>query len=118
MADMYELADERVQHGGPALVRAVELGARPGMSAGTTSPTGAATTGGGSGPGAHSHVAGTRWWNVKHPAAYVAAAAVRVSPAAGREVLDAGTRAVEDLMLRVRMADGCPWPPCLRIGSA
>ena len=26
----------------------------------------------GIGPGAHSHVGGTRWWNVKHPAAYAA----------------------------------------------
>ena len=26
----------------------------------------------GVGPGAHSHVGGTRWWNVKHPAAYAA----------------------------------------------
>ena len=24
----------------------------------------------GIGPGAHCHVGGTRWWNVKHPAAY------------------------------------------------
>src|SRR5580693_5164510 len=26
----------------------------------------------GIGPGAHSHVGGTRWWNVRHPAAYAA----------------------------------------------
>ena len=26
----------------------------------------------GAGPGAHSHVGGVRWWNVKHPAAYAA----------------------------------------------
>ena len=26
----------------------------------------------GIGPGAHSHVGGVRWWNVKHPAAYAA----------------------------------------------
>src|SRR4051812_8145390 len=25
----------------------------------------------GVGPGAHSHIGGTRWWNVRHPAAYV-----------------------------------------------
>ena len=29
----------------------------------------------GVGPGAHSHVGGVRWWNVKHPAAYAAALA-------------------------------------------
>ena len=32
--------------------------------------TGAAPTGGAPGPGAHSHVGGVRWWNVKHPGAY------------------------------------------------
>src|SRR3712207_8183906 len=26
----------------------------------------------GAGPGAHSHVGGVRWWNVKHPARYAA----------------------------------------------
>jgi len=60
----------------------------------------------GAGPGAHSHVAGTRWWNVKHPAAYVGRLGAGRSPAVGREVLDADTRAVEEILLGVRMADG------------
>ena len=34
----------------------------------------------GIGPGAHSHVGGTRWWNVKHPAAYAARLAARQEP--------------------------------------
>jgi oxygen-independent coproporphyrinogen-3 oxidase len=51
-------------------------------------------------------VAGTRWWNVKHPAAYVDRVTSGLSPAVGREVLDAGTRRVEDLMLGVRMRSG------------
>ena len=41
----------------------------------------------GVGPGAHSHVGGVRWWNVKHPAAYAERLAAGVSPGAGREVL-------------------------------
>ena len=41
----------------------------------------------GIGPGAHSHVGGTRWWNVKHPAAYAARIAAGRSPAQAREVL-------------------------------
>ena len=60
----------------------------------------------GVGPGAHSHVAGTRWWNVKHPAAYVQRLAAGESPAVGREILDPATRSVEDLMLGLRMAPG------------
>ncbi|HEX5532641.1 MAG TPA: radical SAM family heme chaperone HemW [Actinomycetales bacterium] len=60
----------------------------------------------GVGPGAHSHVGGVRWWNVKHPAAYASRIAAGASPAQGREVLDDESRAVEDVMLRVRLAEG------------
>ncbi len=62
----------------------------------------------GVGPGAHSHVGGVRWWNAKHPAAYAARLASGLSPAAGREVLDAPARAVEQVMLGVRLAEGLP----------
>ena len=60
----------------------------------------------GVGPGAHSHVGGVRWWNVKHPAAYAARIAEGVSPAAARETLDAETRRVERVLLEMRLADG------------
>ncbi len=62
----------------------------------------------GAGPGAHSHVGGVRWWNVKHPARYAAALAGGASPAAGREVLDAGQRHTEQVMLGLRLAEGLP----------
>ncbi|MGV8969828.1 MAG: radical SAM family heme chaperone HemW [Microbacteriaceae bacterium] len=57
----------------------------------------------GIGPGAHSHVGGVRWWNVKHPAAYADRIAAGVSPAAGRETLDEPTRYVEKVMLAARV---------------
>ncbi|MFZ7087807.1 radical SAM family heme chaperone HemW [Curtobacterium sp. RRHDQ10] len=57
----------------------------------------------GVGPGAHSSVAGTRWWNVKHPAAYADRVLADVSPAAGRETLDAETRYVERVLLAARV---------------
>ena len=60
----------------------------------------------GIGPGAHSHVGGVRWWNVKHPTAYAGRLGSGVSPAAGRETLDAGTRAMERIMLEARIASG------------
>jgi putative oxygen-independent coproporphyrinogen III oxidase len=60
----------------------------------------------GVGPGAHSHVGGVRWWNVKHPAAYAERLAADVSPAHGRETLDAETRRVEAVLLRSRVVDG------------
>jgi putative oxygen-independent coproporphyrinogen III oxidase len=62
----------------------------------------------GVGPGAHSHVGGTRWWNVKHPAAYAARLAEDASPAYAREVLDEADRRFERIMLELRLAEGCP----------
>ncbi|MDQ1529580.1 MAG: hypothetical protein QOH77_1370 [Actinomycetota bacterium] len=60
----------------------------------------------GVGPGAHSHVGGVRWWNVKHPAAYADRIAAGQSPAAGRESLDDETRRVERVLLAVRIREG------------
>ncbi|MET3451518.1 MULTISPECIES: radical SAM family heme chaperone HemW [Curtobacterium] len=57
----------------------------------------------GVGPGAHSAVAGTRWWNVKHPAAYANRVLSGESPAAGRETLDDETRYVERVLLAARV---------------
>ena len=62
----------------------------------------------GVGPGAHSHVGGVRWWNVKHPNAYAARLASGVSPAAGRETLTAEQRHDERVLLGVRLAEGLP----------
>ena len=60
----------------------------------------------GIGPGAHSHVGGVRWWNVKHPAAYADRIGAGLSPAAGRETLDDETRRVESVLLGTRIRDG------------
>ena len=62
----------------------------------------------GIGPGAHSHVGGVRWWNVKHPVAYAGRIESGASPAQAREVLDAETRRVERVLLEVRLRDGLP----------
>jgi len=62
----------------------------------------------GLGPGAHSHVDGVRWWNVKHPRTYAARLAEGVSPAQAREILTADERHTEDVLLRIRLADGLP----------
>lgn len=60
----------------------------------------------GFGPGAHSHVGGVRWWNVKHPTAYAAKLEEGHSPAAGRETIDAPTALTERVMLEVRLREG------------
>ncbi|MET2012553.1 radical SAM family heme chaperone HemW [Microbacterium chocolatum] len=62
----------------------------------------------GYGPGAHSHVAGTRFWNVRHPAAYAARLGAGESPAAGRETPDPTARLWEEVLLRTRIRDGLP----------
>jgi len=60
----------------------------------------------GFGPGAHSHVGGVRWWNVKHPAAYAQRLAAGQSPAAAREIPDAEATQLERVLLRSRIREG------------
>ncbi len=62
----------------------------------------------GFGPGAHSHIGGVRFWNVKHPAAYAQRLAAGESPAAGRERPDAEARTLESVLLRTRIREGLP----------
>ncbi len=62
----------------------------------------------GAGPGAHSHIGGVRWWNVKHPVRYAAALESALSPAAGRELLDDRARHTEQVMLGMRRSEGLP----------
>jgi putative oxygen-independent coproporphyrinogen III oxidase len=72
----------------------------------------------GIGPGAHSHVGGTRWWNVRHPAAYGARIAAGVSPGQAREILTPSERRTERIMLLTRLAAGCPLDDLTPAGRA
>ncbi|MGN6160600.1 MAG: radical SAM family heme chaperone HemW [Marmoricola sp.] len=60
----------------------------------------------GAGPGAHSHVAGERWWNVKHPRAYAERLASGVLPIQESEQLDTEALLVERVMLELRLREG------------
>jgi len=62
----------------------------------------------GVGPGAHSHVGGVRWWNVKHPNAYASRVAAGTSPAHGRETLTDEQRYDERVLLGMRLVEGLP----------
>ncbi|MGZ4629707.1 radical SAM family heme chaperone HemW [Oryzihumus sp.] len=62
----------------------------------------------GVGPGAHSHVGGVRWWNVKHPNAFAGRLSLGQSPAAGRELLTDEQRYDERVLLGVRLVGGLP----------
>nr|WP_228514329.1 radical SAM family heme chaperone HemW [Frondihabitans sp. VKM Ac-2883] len=105
-ADMYELADARLASAGyewyevSNWARGDEHSSRHNLSYWRGHDWW------GVGPGAHSHVGGVRWWNVKHPAAYAERVLSGVLPAAGRETLDAETRAVENVLLKTRIRDG------------
>lgn len=63
----------------------------------------------GAGPGAHSHVAGVRWWNHKHPARYAAAVAAAELPVAGHEQLSPDDQHTERVMLAIRRSLGLAW---------
>jgi putative oxygen-independent coproporphyrinogen III oxidase len=60
----------------------------------------------GAGPGAHGHVSGVRWWNVKHPSTYADRLTAGSLPVAGFEQLDVAARHTEDVMLAVRLRRG------------
>jgi putative oxygen-independent coproporphyrinogen III oxidase len=62
----------------------------------------------GAGPGAHSCVGATRWWNVKHPNAYAQILDGAALPVAGFEQLTAQQRHIEDVLLRIRLRQGLP----------
>ena len=60
----------------------------------------------GAGPGAHGHLDGRRWWNLKHPATYARAVDQGEAPIAGEETVDAQGRALERIMLGMRTRQG------------
>ena len=109
MADRYLIADELLGAAGLQLVRGLQLGhERRRRAAGTTCSTGRGGDWWGFGPGAHSHVGGVRWWNVKHPAAYAARLAAGELAGAAREVLTGETRRMEE------SCSGSGWPRACR----
>ena len=60
----------------------------------------------GAGPGAHSHLNGRRFWNVKHPNLYKEKIESNQSPIAGSESLEELQRESERLMLSLRLPTG------------
>jgi oxygen-independent coproporphyrinogen-3 oxidase len=60
----------------------------------------------GAGPGAHSHINGKRWWNVKHPNLYREKLQENISPILDSEVLDSMQIESERLMLSIRLPEG------------
>lgn len=105
-ADMYELADEMLAAAGYEWYEVSNWSTGPAQRSRHNLSYWRGQDWWGYGPGAHSHIGGLRWWNVKHPAAYAQRLAAGQSPAAGRERPDAEARRLEDILLRSRIADG------------
>lgn len=107
-AEMYELADARFRADGLEWYeisnwsRSTETRSRHNLSYWTGEDWWAA------GPGAHSHVGGVRWWNVKHPGAYANRVNAGESPAHARETLTDEARREERVLLETRISDGLP----------
>jgi putative oxygen-independent coproporphyrinogen III oxidase len=111
LADRYLVADEVLTAAGLGWYEISNWAAGNGSEASRCAHNLLYWTGGdwwGIGPGAHSHVGGTRWWNVRHPAAYGTRIAAGHSPGQAREVLAAPERRLEQVMLGIRLVQG--WP--------
>jgi oxygen-independent coproporphyrinogen-3 oxidase len=118
LADKYLLADRLLSAGG---LEWYELSNWARRRAGRCRHNELYWTGGhwwGFGPGAHSHVGGTRWWNLRHPAAYAARLAAGLSPAQAREVLDEESRRSERVLLEIRLREGLATDVLDRAGRA
>jgi len=62
----------------------------------------------GAGAGAHSHIDGRRFWNVKHPAAYSQRVIESGNPMHEEEILTAYESRSEEILLQIRLATGIP----------
>lgn len=107
LADKYAVADARLTAAGLGWYE-VSNWARPGAECRHNLLYWTGADWWGVGPGAHSHVGGVRWWNVRHPAAYADRIGAGASPAHAREVLDEETRRVERVLLELRLRSGLP----------
>jgi oxygen-independent coproporphyrinogen-3 oxidase len=107
-ADMYELADARLSAAGYEWYEVSNWAVSGSFQSRHNLSYWQGHDWWGVGPGAHSHVGGVRWWNVKHPSAYADRIAAGHSPGAGRESLDENTRHVESVLLRTRVREGLP----------
>jgi oxygen-independent coproporphyrinogen-3 oxidase len=107
-ADKYELADEVLSAAGYTWYEVSNWARSPEFRCRHNEGYWAGGDWWGVGPGAHSHVGGVRWWNVKHPLTYASRVAAGSSPAAAREVLTDTQRHDEWVLLGTRLAAGIP----------
>nr|WP_218881078.1 radical SAM family heme chaperone HemW [Kineosphaera limosa] len=117
-ADKYELADELLAAAGYGWYEVSNWARRPGQECRHNVGYWQGGQWWGVGPGAHSHVGGVRWWNVRHPARYAALLSAGDSPAQGRETLTDDQRYEEQVLLGIRLAEGLPLQALRPVGRA
>ena len=105
MADMYLLVDEMCEASGLSWYE-LSNWSKPGYESRHNVAYWKNANWWGLGPGAHSHLNGTRWWNVKHPTAYKNALLNSQSPVQDRETLTLQQIHDEKAMLSIRMSYG------------
>ncbi|MGI8645795.1 MAG: radical SAM family heme chaperone HemW, partial [Nocardioides sp.] len=118
LAEKYLLADERLTAAGLEWYELSNWARRPASRCRHNELYWTGADWWGVGPGAHSHVGGVRWWNVRHPAAYATRLAAGESPGHAREVLDEETQRVERVLLETRLVGGLPLDVLDPTGSA
>ncbi|MCX6428814.1 MAG: radical SAM family heme chaperone HemW [Actinobacteria bacterium] len=105
MADMYLLIDERAESAG---MQWYELSnwAKPGHESRHNIAYWENANWWGAGPGAHSHIDGVRWSNIKHPNAYKSSLLEGKSIVLQKEILTQSQLQDEAIMLSIRMRKG------------
>ena len=104
-ADKYLLADERFEAEGFTWYE-LSNWSKPGSQSRHNMAYWLGTNWWGAGPGAHSHLDGRRFWNVKHPNAYKERILSTGNPMAEEELLTEAAKQSESVMLRIRLREG------------
>jgi oxygen-independent coproporphyrinogen-3 oxidase len=107
-ADKYEWLDERLTQAGYNWYELSNWSKVPGHRSSHNIAYWQGQDWWGFGPGAHSHVSGRRWSNVKHPTTYAKLLGENKLPSTDAETLSESEMFEERAMLELRLRDGLP----------
>lgn len=104
-ADKYELADETLSSAGLEWYE-ISNWARPGHECRHNLAYWQNQDWYGFGPGAHSHLGSTRFWNLRHPAKWMQSLRAGHRPVDGQEIITGESARLEKLLLNLRLRQG------------
>lgn len=104
-ADKYELADETLSAAGLEWYE-ISNWARPGHECRHNLAYWQNQDWYGFGPGAHSHLGSTRFWNLRHPAKWMQSLRAGHRPVDGQEIITGESARLEKLLLNLRLRQG------------